>query len=74
MLKELLETIRRETQPIAGHTDPGAIEDCWRSVFEELEAVEHSVHLTPYPPCGCGEKSIPFINLPSVCSQCGGRR
>ncbi len=56
MLKELLETIRRETQPIAGHTDPGAIEDCWRSVFEELEAVEHGVHPTDGGLCAvCGK-------------------
>ena len=33
-LRELLETIRSETRPIEGHTDPEAIEDCWREVFE----------------------------------------
>jgi hypothetical protein len=35
-LVQLLETIRTETRPIDGHSDPGAIEDVWRMVFEEL--------------------------------------
>ena len=36
-LRGLLETLRRETRPIKGHDDPGAIEDCWEMVFDQLE-------------------------------------
>lgn len=35
-LRQLLETLRNEMQPVDGHPDPGAIEDCWREVFETL--------------------------------------
>ena len=41
----LLETIKGETEPFNGHTDPCAIEDCWKSVLEIapllIEALEH---------------------------------
>lgn len=46
-LKALLLTIRNETTPIASHTDPLALNDVWREVFEIIEAVEHHAHLTP---------------------------
>jgi len=35
-LVDLLMTIQRETQPIDGHPDPKAINDCWNEVFETL--------------------------------------
>ena len=36
----LLNTIKQETRPIEGHTDPGAIEDCWNELMEMLEIDE----------------------------------
>jgi len=39
-LKDYLQTIKEETQPINGHTDPGAVEDCWRQVFDIVENFE----------------------------------
>ncbi len=30
----LLQTIRIETWPVTGHSDPGAIQDCWNTVEE----------------------------------------
>ena len=37
-LKSVLETIMKETRPIEGHDDPGAISDCWNEVFETLDS------------------------------------
>lgn len=45
-LKALLLTIRNETTPIAGHTDPLALNDVWREVFEIVDATEQSVQRT----------------------------
>ena len=36
-VSSLLNTIKQETRPIEGHTDPGAIEDCWKELMEVLE-------------------------------------
>ena len=36
-VSDLINTIKEETRPIEGHTDPGAIEDCWRELMELLE-------------------------------------
>lgn len=36
-ISELINDIKQETRPIEGHTDPGAIEDCWRELMEILE-------------------------------------
>lgn len=36
----ILNAIERETLPIPEHTDPGAIEDCWREVYELLEELK----------------------------------
>lgn len=33
-LTHLLHVIKAETQPIEGHTDQGALEDCWNEAFE----------------------------------------
>jgi hypothetical protein len=33
---QLLQTIRNETRPVERHPDPGAIEDCWDEVIEQL--------------------------------------
>ncbi len=35
-LEQLLNVIRTETQPINGHPDPKALDDCWNEVFEQL--------------------------------------
>lgn len=40
-LVDVLRTIQRETRPIDGHPDPGAIEDCWNEVFEALAKFEN---------------------------------
>ena len=36
-LLQVLQTIRNETQPINGHTDSGALQDCWKEVLETIE-------------------------------------
>lgn len=36
-VSDLINTIKQETRPIEGHTDPGAIEDCWKELMELLE-------------------------------------
>jgi hypothetical protein len=36
-IKVILEVIKNETRPIEGHTDPAAIEDCWKDVFEKID-------------------------------------
>lgn len=36
-LKRLLETVERETVPMQGHQDPGAIKDCWRFAYDIIE-------------------------------------
>lgn len=41
---ELMGTIRAETRPVAGHEDPGAIEDCWREAFDELVQAEDELN------------------------------
>lgn len=46
---DLMGTIRTETGPVAGHEDPGAIEDCWREAFDELVQAEDSLR-TCFPP------------------------
>lgn len=33
---DLLTVLKAETRPIEGHTDPGAIQDCWSDVFLKL--------------------------------------
>lgn len=43
-LKALLLVIRNETTPIAGHTDPMALNDVWSEVFEIIDAAEHHAH------------------------------
>jgi hypothetical protein len=40
LFRSALESIRRETRPIEGHTDPESIKDCWDEVFEDLDALE----------------------------------
>lgn len=45
-LLDLLETIREETRPIEGHTDPGAIQDCWDEIIERIEKIAQSEELT----------------------------
>jgi len=42
-LKDVLLTIRSETQPIPHHGDPSAIEDCWNEVFETIESLEKRI-------------------------------
>lgn len=42
-LREILLTIKQETQPIDGHPDPGALEDCWNEVFEVIAGMEKGV-------------------------------
>lgn len=42
-LRALLLTIRNETTPIAGHTDPMALNDVWSEVFDEIDAIEHTL-------------------------------
>jgi len=39
-IKKLLNIIRAETRPIDGHDDPGAISDCWETVFKKLDEKE----------------------------------
>lgn len=54
---KILETIKGETRPNEGHTDPGAIEDCWNEVFEYLtdlnrkmdKAINDLAHAYPIP-------------------------
>ena len=36
-VSDLINTIKQETRPIEGHTDPGAIEDCWKELMETLQ-------------------------------------
>lgn len=44
-LKQVLFSIRQNTQPVDGHTDPKSINDCWDSVGEILCEVESSAKL-----------------------------
>jgi len=37
-LRSLLMTIRNESQPIEGHDDPGALDDCWNEVFRRIQS------------------------------------
>lgn len=46
---ELLVTLRIETRAVAGHDDPGSIEDCWREAFDELIQIEEAAE-APRPP------------------------
>lgn len=41
-LLDLIETVREETRPIEGHTDPGAIDDCWDEIIERIEHIAKS--------------------------------
>ena len=41
-IRDILETIKRETVPMEGHDDPGAIQDCWNEVFERLAILGES--------------------------------
>lgn len=41
-LRRILSAIRNETVPLNGHSDPGAIIDCWKLAFEELDLIESS--------------------------------
>lgn len=43
-LIQLLITIQNETCPIDGHTDPGAIHDCWNEVFDTIKAKEQEIN------------------------------
>lgn len=36
-LKRVVNSIRSETRPIKGHSDPGAIHDCWNTVIDIIE-------------------------------------
>jgi hypothetical protein len=38
-LKRVINSIRQETRPIKGHTDPAAIQDCWNTVNDIIELV-----------------------------------
>lgn len=66
-------TIRAETQPINEHDDPGAIQDCWRSLLEILEDGEISLkqnrelgHLCTV----CGKVPVDVINGFDTCPSC----
>lgn len=39
-IRKVLDAIRQETIPMPGHSDPGAIVDCWQSVDDYLSEIE----------------------------------
>jgi len=39
-LRDNLQTIKNETEPIDGHANPGEIEGCWNKVFDIIESFE----------------------------------
>ena len=41
-IKDTLRIIRNETRPIEGHNDPGALQDCWKNVNEDLDKLKSS--------------------------------
>lgn len=43
--KNLAEVLRSETIPMQGHGDPNAIQDCWNSLEEELQAINERLNL-----------------------------
>ena len=40
-VRELISTILAEVRPIEGHTDPGAIQDCWNELRDLLDMAPH---------------------------------
>lgn len=42
-LNRILETIKSNTQPCEGHTDPNSIQDCWNEVFEGINDIENMI-------------------------------
>jgi len=42
-LKFALEAIQKETKPIDGHTDPGALTDTWKTIWEHLENIQNDL-------------------------------
>ncbi len=43
--ERLAEILRSETIPMQGHGDPNAIQDCWNSLEEELQAANERLNL-----------------------------
>jgi hypothetical protein len=56
---KLLGTLRTETRPVSGHSDPGAIEDCWREAFDELVQLEDALKSRPIPSPGAEGEAKP---------------
>lgn len=42
-LIDLLHAIRNETQPVEGHADPGAIQDCWDEAMDQVQSVQSTL-------------------------------
>jgi hypothetical protein len=43
ILKSVLQAIQGETSPIDGHSDPGALLDCWNEAWERIEEVKKAL-------------------------------
>jgi hypothetical protein len=42
-LESALKAIKGETTPIPGHSDPGAIQDCWASVDDYMAGIKSQI-------------------------------
>lgn len=42
-LRSALEAIKGETVPMPGHSDPGALQDCWATVFETIAQLDKEI-------------------------------
>ncbi len=43
-LQGLIRTLRSETVPVVGHSDPNAINDCWNTLIEITDALALEVN------------------------------
>ena len=57
-LMQVLTAIRKETTPIEGHDDPGAIQDCWSTAFDYLR--ENGAFDDQCEKCILDEECLPF--------------
>lgn len=64
-LKRKLEALQAETRPFDGHPDPGAVNDLWNEVFEDVAKLSEAVALV---------KQIEWIHdgpISYFCEFCG---
>lgn len=69
ILGQLIDTLRNESRPIDGHTDPGALTDRWNDVLESVLILEKAADLAYFD---AADDGCPHEHGLYECQFCNG--